>query len=531
MFGSDRKKTWTWLFVCLVVTIVIFFTVVDLGFFSDDYGMYYTMQEQTGVLRYFGQNLLGQVGGHSYGPMFNILTITQQHMFGIDARGWHVVSLFAHAITGWLVYILASRLFDKKSIARIASLLFLLFPNRVEALAWVAVQPHIFATLFFTASLVAYQYFLQTTQRRWYVLSLIAAAMSLLYKEIGITFVGAMLLLFVYHKYRQRNTLTGSLLVKGFMHLLFPVGIIVAYLGLRAHATGAAFGYYAGSTAVSLQQKIQMLSELLFSFVIDSSHRFVVAQYVTTYWWAIIVAAFIILGYQYKRNAANFWVAVGLLMALLGTALPFLSLQFHPFTNEGDRYAYLLGVPVAIGVSWYLHEWLQKFSGSFARYLSIGLVLVYSVWSVQLIQHKIEDWRFAALLRDHIIASTSTNAGPLYAVGLPDNVNGAQVFRNAYSQAMAIHHDSSYIERLGDRVQIYTYWQKPEPATIVFDGKQIESTDKDTVIFTGFQEQTRANSTYRMQSFRQPGHVGESVIVEGSEPIWYFTGDSMRLSE
>lgn len=75
------------------------------------------LSRDPGVLFRHGGSLVSQ-------PLLQLLFLAQYRLFGLDSFGYHVVSLFVHALNSFLVYLLVNLLFPRRRLAVLASLLF-----------------------------------------------------------------------------------------------------------------------------------------------------------------------------------------------------------------------------------------------------------------------------------------------------------------------------------------------------------------------------------------------------------------------
>jgi Tfp pilus assembly protein PilF len=129
-------------------------------------------------------------------------------VWGLDPFGYHLGNLLLHAANGVALYFLIVALLHRvpsgppptlvraQVAAGAGALFFVLHPLRVEVVAWATERQEVLCALFFLLSILAY---LRVPEGwRWYVLSVICFAGSLLSKAAGIMLPVVLLILDVY---------------------------------------------------------------------------------------------------------------------------------------------------------------------------------------------------------------------------------------------------------------------------------------------------------------------------------------------
>ena len=86
-----------------------------------------------------------------YQPMASTLAWIEWRAFGLNPRGYHVVSIVMHALCGWMAWLILSRLAVPGAL--VASLLFVAHPMAVQSVAWQAEQGNVLALLLGLSSL------------------------------------------------------------------------------------------------------------------------------------------------------------------------------------------------------------------------------------------------------------------------------------------------------------------------------------------------------------------------------------------
>ncbi len=131
--------------------------------------------------------------------------------------GYHLTNNFLHAINGLLVFFLALRVLGlvdpmAKQIAEkqddnaliaafLAASLFIVHPQHVESVAWVAERKDLLCQLFLLLSLLTYVKFVTSSQENkvsWYFQTLGLFLLAVLSKPMAVTFPAVLLLIDVY---------------------------------------------------------------------------------------------------------------------------------------------------------------------------------------------------------------------------------------------------------------------------------------------------------------------------------------------
>lgn len=111
------------------------------------------------------------------------------HFFGVEPWPTHLMNIFLHAATAWLLFWLLTRLRAGRLAAALPALLFALTPIAPEAVTWSSGDVDLFPLFFLLLGLGSYAVFMESGRRLWYGASLLAMALALLSKEMAMTMV------------------------------------------------------------------------------------------------------------------------------------------------------------------------------------------------------------------------------------------------------------------------------------------------------------------------------------------------------
>jgi protein O-mannosyl-transferase len=191
-----------------------------------------------------------------YHPLAWMFLEAQASLWGLDARGYHAVSVLLHCANTLVLYRLVRALLDRcsapevrrdrrtvRAAAALATLLFAVHPLRVEVVAWASCQPHLLSMLCAMLATLAYLRAhpeAEPTSARWAALAWLGYSSAVLSKVEPVTLPLAFLILDVYP---LRRLGPGRWLDRDAWREKVPYaasGLAVAVLAILARGTGKA---------------------------------------------------------------------------------------------------------------------------------------------------------------------------------------------------------------------------------------------------------------------------------------------------
>lgn len=503
--------------VCLL-TLLLYGASIRLGFFSDDWDQLSVTAQHTGsVWSYVTTNIHGTRGGSSYGPVFNFLLTAQFALFHWYAPLYHVVNLLIYAATAFVIFLFGKKITGQKLVGLFAALFFVVLPSHTEAVVWVAVQPHLFATLAYVIGLYIYSIAV-IDQKEWYrYAGLGAMILSLFTKEIGLPFLAIFVLMeWCFSAHTVHNKRWWFKYV-GFVAV--SVGMIALYWALRHWTTGYGAGYYGQTSLIgSITAMKHMAVEMTLAIILPWPYRRQVLDWLFFHHSVLYVlfgAMLAAVALGIKRHKIIIWIGLSYVVTLL----PFLPLLLSPWNNEGERYTYLPSVFFVLGLAVILFE-VSKLQGMKKWYGIFGMVSVVVIGCVvQMI--KLEPWQVADRVTTSIVQSVpALNLRPtdrVVFVGLPDTVAGAQVFRNAITEGIAATQGTVI---LSERIPMYAAPRVSEAEHMVYTLNPVSSTvyrlvgdhENATSTFTGFRSIVGTYARFTLEGW-QKGDVGRSILI------------------
>lgn len=189
-------------------------------------------------------------------PLTWLSYLADYQIFGMDARGFHLVNVCLHIANAILLFFLLERLTAARWPSAFAAGFFALHPMHVESVAWISERKDMLSTLFWILSTWAYICWTEKSKSGlskrgyYYVGSLFLFAVGLMAKPMLVT-LPLILLLLDYWPLRRRETTVARLLAEK-----------VPYLVLAGAAGALTFLYASGADAIESASGVPWASRL-----------------------------------------------------------------------------------------------------------------------------------------------------------------------------------------------------------------------------------------------------------------------------
>lgn len=444
-----------WFFIFLAGLLLILYSNNLTAFFVSDDFDWIVVSRSRAPWEFFVANYTGQSSGGSYAPVVNLIFYFLYQLGGLRSWPYHLFSLICHFGNLILIFVITRQIIFQKfkqniiindnrflSLAPyLATLIFTVYFNNSEAVSWIAAMPHLVATFFCLLTIWYWLKYLDQFNLKFFFYSLISFSLALLTKDIALVLPAVLLILFLVERpplttpARRGSWNSSSLFFKKWLMFLVVIGI---YLALRYWTTGLLFGYYnqqhLSFSVINYWRRFLIYLAVIFT---SGSWRSQVILIITNYWSVFSGLLFIILGWiiwLFKQQ----WRLLILSLVLFGSLVViYLPLSFNPLNNEGERYLYLPLSILAIILSLLLIRLPQKFF-----WIGCSLFFVFFISSVTILYQKNNVWRQSAEISQKIIQqigqipNINDNPQKLIFLYSPDNLAGAQIFRNARKEAI-----------------------------------------------------------------------------------------------
>lgn len=449
-----RRETWAALCVSLLAAAAAYSNVLTSYFLSDDFA-------QVGrVLAGDLSATWGREHGGFFRPVFVASLAADASAWGRAPLGYHLVNVTLHALNSSLVFLLSRRLTARAGFddarglltASAAAGVFLLHPSHAEAVTWVSGRPDLLATFFCLLALVALD------SRRAFALA--AFALALLSKESAVCLPPVVLLLVGWRARREGDTLRGAL-AKGLKACAPFLVVLSVYVAARAFALGALVGGYGAghhlnfTHSMVVSQLLRFPLRALFPALALRSLPFLESRALSPVLIAVgcvVVAALAATLARPKgrdalagfvRRNGFLWLLVALFLAALAPAI---NLRIEVFTTQGERFLYLPSVFSSLALAVVV---LRPARGS-RRRAALLIALVLSLYAFALWRTNAHWRETARLSRDTLaqLVRLAEGGGDVLVLNLPDNFEGAHLFRNGVPEALHAFQDEKRFGRV-----------------------------------------------------------------------------------
>lgn len=340
-------------------------------------------------------------------------------------RSFNVV---LHGVNAWMTCLLATSLITseegpRKALAWSASLLFLVYPFHTESVVWLVGRESSLATAAVLAALLC-DIRIAEKGRRSFAVGAFFLLGLLCYESVLVLPV-----LLVTLRWSRRAPVVdralwmgclGSLLMWGMLRTVFAGQLINQYGG----------GFFEHSTATYLAS----VPKVLLRSFLPPGAAFHGHPFGPVWPYAAVGIASVVL-YLFSRME-NVSAGRRRFLALSACWLAALVLAFvagvSTRTSESDRFLYLPSVFLVLATT----ELLAQVS--FAR-IRIVFVALLSMACVLLCLRGLDPWKRASVITERIVGGLAEKVQrPMVVVGLPDETDGAFIFRHGFAEALLL---------------------------------------------------------------------------------------------
>jgi protein O-mannosyl-transferase len=340
----------------------------------------------------------------------------------------------------------------ERAIPFFAGLLFLVLPCHAESVTWISGRTDVIATFFMLISLCMYLYFYLYSKKLFLYISVLSFILALLSKESAIPLPVIINILAVYlyltnlGKYSDMRRLI-------FLHSPYFL-IIPAYFLLRYVSVGALLGGFGQNivTRLNFTSFLETIGSQCAKIVLPLP----ILKYINNYWWScrlflpvgylvLIISALVIsllTAMIIKRNifiilsdAAKNVLLVGVLFFMfLLTLMPVMGMPISLADSQSDRYAYFPSIFIVMVITLIIQIIFRM-----KRHSVVILTIITSLYCYTLIQAN-ANWKIAGTISQNIVNKLVKydKCDHLFVINIPDNLNGAYIFRNGLDHAIPL---------------------------------------------------------------------------------------------
>jgi len=358
-----------WVAVLVVVTAIAYYPAFTNGITNWDDDSYITNNptlkeiSSENTKKIFSEYYMG-----NYHPLTMLSLSLDYQIGGEDADGeihawiYHLSNILLHILNTllvlWLVYLLLGR-FD---IAVAAALLFGVHTLHVESVAWISERKDVLYALFFITSLIAYIYYLNKKDIKFYAISLLLFILSLLSKGQAVSL--AVTLLAIDYLF-NRKLLDKKVIAEKIPYFILAMifGIVAIYAQKAGEALHDENSYelykrigFAGYTFT------QYILKLLLPVKLAAIYPYpdIINKSMPAYYWLFLIPTLSVLYAFYYFVKKNRVIAFSIAFFTINIAL---LLQLIPVGSAimADRYTYIPSIGFFIFIAWSVFTFIEKY--------------------------------------------------------------------------------------------------------------------------------------------------------------------------
>lgn len=431
----------------------------NAGFVTDFTGLLSRIEGQSiaGVLNCFGFPALEQA--------LNLFLFAFVKLFGTSPLPWYLVFTTVHILNGYLLFLFCLKIVRLSHLeepflpALAAAMFFLASPYQSEPLVWRVCFNFLFSSLLILGVLWQTVRWLETRRPHflWKAQGLFLFALFTF--ELSLIAPTLVLAILVFWSSTQNEI---GLLPRRLLKMMLPqIAMVAGYFILNRLLLGAWIGHY--GAAVHLRFDLPEILGNFFRYTVKlgglvryydhpvKERVFQAFNQPAILWTAVGAALVLFILYLifFRRIGARLRLSGLFLLFFLFSLLPIINLYFNYLLHiENDRYGYL--------ASMFFFSFAALLLSYLPRRLFIAVSLLYLAVNIYFLTATNRYWQqstrnYYALLDDF----RWYDAPDIYVLNLPDNLQGAVLFRDYSGQDLALHHALYYIAGKEPQGKIY----------------------------------------------------------------------------
>lgn len=451
--GTQMSYLLTGGLLLVIAATVLAYGPVLFNFFNGDDFVHLTwlkdaVKNQELIWRNFHSSWLDGTTTRFYRPLISVFMVTDYLLWGINGLGFHITNLLFHLASTVLVFFLVKTLHRDSGIwALTAAGLFGLYPLHPEAVSWITGRVDSVVTPFCLFSLLSYIYFRQSGKLSWLAATTFSMWLGLLSKEMAITLPAVFALWEVLYGKTSTTLKTPvawviekvktTALYTGWFWLMLGV-----YFFVRVKALGTFVGGYDDSLLYIADWKHfieSWLHGLKKLFVPLNSSLINTRHWISVAWQASAIASGILGVYSIFKNKSLLKPFAFLAIWLVFSLAPVYKVFAITDDLQGSRFAYLATVPLCMLLTLAFSCWSRDRASGLKNLGKALLAFSFLIAAGSMLWTNNQAWAEAGRQSNAIRMSLNElykgiegDPQALF-IGLPDEVNGSYICRNALS--------------------------------------------------------------------------------------------------
>jgi tetratricopeptide (TPR) repeat protein len=405
--------------ICLAlaaITIVVFGQTARFGFVDYDDDVYVSGNPVVQK----GLTWKGAAWAFTYGgighrhPLTWLTHMADCQLYGLWAGGHHLTSVALHAAAAVLLLLALKELTGSLWRSALVAAVFAIHPLRAESVAWIAERKDVLSGVFFMLTLWAYARYARRVSRPRYAAMVGAFVLGLLSKNTLVTLPFVLLLLDWWPLQRLRLTTFWELVKEKIPLFLLSAGSCVATILVPEEPMQSSRVQFLERLANAVVSYVIYLRKLVFPVELTIPYFYAPNGLP---WWEVALAFVLLTVISITVVACRKrrpYLLVGWFW-YLGMLVPMSGIVQMSYNAYADRYTYLPGIGLGLGVAWALGDWSTNWKHRRAILGSlIGVVtgaLMVIAW------RQTGYWKTSETLWTHAIASSPGNYIAQYNLG------------------------------------------------------------------------------------------------------------------
>lgn len=356
---------------------------------------------------------------HSYWhPLTWLSHMLDWKLFGADASGHHLISLFFHIITAILLFLFLNKTTHNIWPSAFVAAFFALHPLRVESVAWAAERKDVLSMFFAMATLYTYAFYAENRKISKYFLCLFCFALALMSKPMMVT-LPCVLLLFDYWPLQRwqtassdstgsRQQFAGRILREKipFFMLAIAASILAFWaqnkVGAMVNTSDIAFVERCYNAIVSY---VMYLTKILWPAKLAIFYPLTLPLSLWKVFISAVILLFITAVVLYFSRKLPFMFTGWFLY--LGTLVPVIGLVQVGDQAMADRYTYLPSIGIFIILVWGIYTLFNK--EFFRKFFLFPTAMVILIVLAILTYRQCGYWKNSIVLYHHALSVTEKN--------------------------------------------------------------------------------------------------------------------------
>lgn len=417
MISYSVKKQLLVIIAFAVLTFILYYPILNNEFLSDDFDSLYRIVIEKRILF---KGLLR--------PLMDISFSLNYLISGLHTWSYYTFNLILHVINAFLLYrlVLSYPIFKdrrQEMLALISGFLFIIYPFHNEAIVWLTGRLASMASFF---ALITLNIWLSKMQIRlkFFICLLLYFIGLLAYESIVFLPVVAIIL-----GLERRSVLTRLR-----NNLLGAVGVIAFLLLIRFVISGTIYGDYGSRLVTSGWDKyvLKAFKTLGRSFFPPSEHTNILTIVFLLFLCFIVWIHFKLFKMYRSKTEITFQYLKIIACFLVSILIPML-FGISTRTSEGDRLLYFPSLFLCPALSLVI----MLVAKPILQRICFSVLFTYFIYF--LIQNN-RQWEKASNAVSQVLQATENSKGkPVYLINIPDELEGAYVFRNGFERSLKLY--------------------------------------------------------------------------------------------